>query len=114
MTHQIPAIGSIVKFKKGIHDFECYAEPGMKARVIGITGLYTTDPDPQDHVYKLSVDFAEFDEYNKQFETYNYYDRDGIPRLNAREAGLYRIQDDIYMSNPDCDPWLKYLSVLAD
>ena len=105
-------IGKVIQFNSDIDDFETYAEGGMKARVIGVIPKYTSLPDPQEHVYILHIDYSEFDEYNKQFETYNYYDKNGDPILNARQAGFYNVNDTIYMPNPYIDSWDKYLTVL--
>lgn len=92
----------VVTGQKKIEHLENYMEPGMRARIVGSVLLH-------DDVVKLKLDFTEFDEYNKQFETSNYYDKDGAAVLTAREAGHYSLTMDCYvMSSDDME---EYLSV---
>jgi len=107
-------VGSIIQFKTAIEDFECYAEGNMRARVTYIKPTYLNDPDPREHVYKLGVDFTEFETFNEKFESFNYYDENGIPRLNARQAGFYQAKDVIYMPGPEYEDWSKYLEVVSE
>jgi hypothetical protein len=61
-----------------------------------------------DHVIKLTVDVGEFDRYNRQFESSNYYDKSGNPKLTAREAGYYKPVDSMYLdSNEDVDRFFQ-------
>jgi hypothetical protein len=76
-------IHPVIEFKKDIEDIESYAEPGMRARAVGVA---TTN----DNGVKFSLDFTEFDDFNKAFEQANYYDKKGRPTLTAREAGFYK------------------------
>jgi len=80
----------VVTFKDRIEDSESYAEPGMRARVMSAKG-----PD-SDSVLSIEFDFDAFDEHNRLFERANYYDKHGVPRLTAREAGQYKGRDSIY------------------
>jgi hypothetical protein len=75
--------------------------------------MYLDDPDPRDHVYALGVQFTEFEVYNEKLETFNYYDKNGIPRLNARQAGFYEVNDVLYFPNPECDDWGNYIEVVS-
>jgi hypothetical protein len=91
LDHMLSAgIHPVVTCQKKIEDLENYAEPGMRARIIGSTLQH-------DDVVKLKLDFTDFDEYNKQFESANYFDRTGNPVLTAREAGLYTKVMDCYV-----------------
>ncbi len=82
----LDGIHPVIEFKKGIEDIEGYAEPGIRARVNGAEIKC-------DELADFSLDFCEFDEFNKSFETANYYDKDGVSRLTARQAGYYAPQD---------------------
>ncbi len=105
-------VGKTIEFLPAIDDFESYAEGKMRAVVTDIVPMYTDDPDPREHVYKLFVNYAKYDEYNKQFESANYYDKSGVDCLSARQAGYYSVADCIYMPNPNVDSWDLYLKVI--
>lgn len=72
----------VVVFKAPILDSEGYLEPGMRGRLVAVSNM-------REDTFKLHVDLSEFDEFNRQFESANYYDKSGVPRLTAREAGYY-------------------------
>jgi hypothetical protein len=76
-------------FNKGIEDLEAYPETGMRATVIGFSV-------ERDDVGKVRVSYKKFDEYNKQFESSNYYDAQGKPVLTARESGNYNEGETLY------------------
>jgi hypothetical protein len=105
--------GKVVTFTPKIEDMESYAESGMRARVVSIDTQDTHSSDKHDHVYKIMFDFSEFDEFNRRFESSNYYDKNGSPTLTAREAGYYKEQDKIYFGSPEIWPFEDYF-VLAD
>lgn len=92
----------VVTFQNKCGDLESYAEIGMRARIL--SGFVS-----RDGVAKLKMDFEEFDAHNKPFETFTYYDKDGEPRLNARQAGFYKPQEDLYFM-PESDI-ADYLSI---
>lgn len=95
----------VVEFTKGVGDLECYPEKGMRATIVGI--LEDSDRD----VLKLRVSYEKFDEFNKAFESHNYFDRAGQPVLTAREAGYYHVEETIYvMADDDVDKYMKILS----
>lgn len=98
-------INQVITFNKGAEDLECYPEDGMCARVMRVT------PD-SDGVIKLDLDYSEFDEVNKAFESSNYYDDLGVACLNARQAGLYKAEDHIYIMEDD--PIGKYFEVVGN
>jgi hypothetical protein len=102
--HQLinDGVHPVVTGQKKVEDLENYLEPGMRARLIGSTLKH-------DDVVTLKLDFTEFDEYNKQFESSNYYDRAGQPVLNAREAGHYTPKMDCYvMATDDMDDYMTF------
>jgi hypothetical protein len=92
-----------VEFTLAVVDLEDYSEPGMRANVVRFTRK-------QDGVLELSLDFAPFDEHNKTLEQSNYYDKDGVARLNAREAGQYKPQMSMYVMDHDAAD--KYFTLL--
>jgi hypothetical protein len=98
-------IGRQIVFKDAIHDHEVYTEPHMKATVVSVA---KQDED----LFKITVNYSLFEEHNKTFESSNYYDKNGTPRLTAREAGFYNVCETIYFDSPDADPWEKYFEVL--
>lgn len=79
---------------KGIDDLETYAEPGMRLTITG-------GDEQHDGVLKLRVSYEDFDEFNKQFESANYFDGNRQPVLTAREAGFYKVKDTIYVMADD-------------
>lgn len=86
-------IHPVVVFNKDIEELETYAENGMRARVVSAILKH-------DDVVMLRVDYSEFDEFNKQFETASYFNKDdGNPTLTAREAGYYIPQDSLYIDS---------------
>jgi hypothetical protein len=80
----------LITFNKGAEDLECYPEANMRARIIGAVVEH-------DDVMKLTVSYAEFDEFNKSFESSNYYNKNGNAVWTAREADLYTITEVLYV-----------------
>ena len=76
----------VVEFNKGIDEIEGYFERGMKAKIerISLNSYTETEYD-----FRVSFDFSEFEEYNKQFATANYYDDNGVGCLYAWETIFY-------------------------
>lgn len=89
-------IGKDIQFTHKIEDLEDYAEDRMRAT---ITGIKKWDGDNADACHEISIDYSKFDEYNRQFESYNYWDKLGNATLNAREAGYYTVKDTLYLDN---------------
>lgn len=87
-------IGKAVEFKSGVEDLEGYAEKGMRATIMSIKKSGSDDD-----VCVIEFDFTQFDEYNKQFESSNYYDKKNNDKacLNAREAGCYKLHEKYYL-----------------
>lgn len=62
---------------------EGYLEAGMRGRLIGVSN-------ERHNMFLLHIDLTEFEDFNRQFESKNYFDKDGVPRLSAREAGYHK------------------------
>ncbi len=73
-----------------IDETDGYEEVGMRCHILSI------DYEDSDYIH-LKVSYAEFDEYNKAFETANYHDADGNACLYAREVGAYKTEDTLYV-----------------
>jgi hypothetical protein len=93
---------------------EAYPEPGMRGRIISIDEQDTHRSDLHDHLYKITFDYSEFDEFNKSLESSNYYDRKGVACLTAREAGIYAPDELIYFGSPELYPFEGYFTILDD
>lgn len=74
----------VVEFLPPIDDCESYAESGMRAEIVAVA------PRDEDDVLRITFSFESFDEFNKPFESANYYDKTQAPVLTAREAGYYK------------------------
>lgn len=96
-----------VEFLESIEEMETYAESGMRAV---IKKVYPYPHDPED-VIIVEFSFVEYDDYNKNFESNNYYDKNRAPTLTAREAGYYSPVDSIYLDKQDFLA-LKYFKTL--
>jgi hypothetical protein len=95
----------VVRFTKAVLDAECYAEPGMMARVIGVSLQH-------DDVLKLDVDYGEFEAHNKALESANYYDKEGKPTWTARQAGYYKPIDWLYVDAGGSGP--SFAEIMPD
>lgn len=82
----------IVTFKKGIENQEGYPENGMRAQIINVSFS-------DDDLIKLTFNYEHFDEFNKKYESANYYDNNKIPCLTARQKGFYKIEEDFYFES---------------
>jgi hypothetical protein len=96
----IAASKPIIEFKKAIEALECYPEAGMRARL--------TDAKYGDGYIEIFVSYEEFESTNRTLESATFIDSSGRPRLTAREAGLYRPIDSIYIGLD----WQEYLTVV--
>lgn len=86
-------VDKIVKFDKKIENWEEYAEEGMKAKVI----KYSIMEDKEtDGLFKIYFDFEPYDDHNRKYESANYYDKNHVACLTAREANFYTPQDWYY------------------
>ena len=106
-------IGKVITFKPACEDLESYCEAGMKAKVTNIS-LLRHEEIEHDMVYLVKLDYTNFDDYNRKFETANYYNKSGSPCLTAREAGLYKQVDTLYLGSDLIWPWNNYFEVEHD
>lgn len=90
-AHQ--AIGSVVRFTPGVLYDETEFEPGMLAILVEARMM---DFD----LFHLRFETRCFDDHNDPLLESNYYDKDGTPRLTAREAGFWQGVNDYYQDAP--------------
>lgn len=95
----------VVTFKGLIEELDTYAEPGMRARFVGVR-------DSHDGIVKLEADFSEFDAHNRTLERANYYDAAGNATLTARESGNYEPREVLYFAGDD--DFIAYMAVESD
>ena len=76
-------VGKVIQFNLNVDKCEIGFDRGMKARVIGFS---ITDPG---EVFKLDLDFSEFEEANKLLMQSNYYDSNSLPTLKWCETKFY-------------------------
>lgn len=107
-------VGKTVQFTSKIEDMEAYPEKGMRARIVSIDEEDTHMSDLHDHIYKITFDYSEFDEFNKSLESANYYDGKGVACLTAREAGMYDEQETIYFGSPKLHPFEEFFTILNE
>lgn len=86
-----------VEFLEAIEEMEAYPEKGMRAV---IKKVYPYQHDPED-VIIVEFSFKEYDDYNKNLESHNYYDKNRKPTLTARESGFYNPVDTVYLDKQD-------------
>lgn len=92
-------IGKTIRFTKDADKFEIDQDEGMMAIISHITYNMYEDIVPENMCHQFFINQTPFEEENKKFETHNYYDTSGVPCLTAREAGLYKAEDQIYLGN---------------
>lgn len=64
-------IQPVIEFTKAIEEHECYAEPGMRARM---TSLYLEDTfEDGSELWRGTVEFHEFEGHNLPLEARTYY-----------------------------------------
>jgi hypothetical protein len=76
-------VGKVIQFNADVEKSEIDFDRGMKARVVGYA---ITDPE---EVFKLDLDFSEFEDSNKLLMQSNYYDKMGKPTLKWCETKFY-------------------------
>jgi len=81
-----------VIFKKPIFEDD-FPEKGMKAWLIDIIKNEKVE------CYDLYFDFSEFEKENEKYFKANYYDKNSIPCLTAKEAGLYNPKYNVYFGD---------------
>lgn len=88
--------GLTVEFKAEILNKESYPEAGMRAKIVNYAQC-----NHDDDVVSIEFDYSVFDELNKTFESSNYFDKNRVPCLNARQAGYYSPVETIYFDNSE-------------
>lgn len=83
-----------VECREKCEDLESYPEAGMR---LTVTGAH----EDRDGVINLEVSYAKYEEVNQTFESHNYYDKNSVACLNARQAGHYKVNDTLYVMNTD-------------
>ena len=76
-------VGKVIQFNAEVEKTEIDFDCGMKARVVGY-GI--TDPG---ELFKLDLDFSEFEQENKKLMQSNYYGKNGRPTLKWSETSYY-------------------------
>lgn len=89
-------LGRAIQFNKGIETSEMNAEPGMRATLIS-----AVVENKQDNVIEVVFDYTLFEQFNMPLEVPNYYDKQGMPTLTAREAGHYEQKESYYFDGND-------------
>lgn len=85
-----------------------YAEPGMKAQMLSIE-IVEDSLDPAVQVWKVRLDYSVFDGHNKKLESADYFDSNRVPCLTAREAGMYRPIDWLYINSESMGDFFRIL-----
>lgn len=89
-------VGQVVRI--GAHvadDTDSYPEKGMLARVREVK-LYD---EGDDYAYVgVKLDYTDFEEHNRQFESASYFDGHGNPICTAHEAGMYEPVETVYLN----------------
>jgi hypothetical protein len=97
MSNYTHFVGKVVQFTPEADILEDYPEAGMRGVITKINVNHDRGYD-RDTVLIVEVDHTDFDEFNKPFESSNYYNGKQVPCLTAREAGLYSAKTRYYMS----------------
>lgn len=90
-----------VEFTKDIVNLECYPEAGMRATLLAVAQNANGD------VLKVRLSYKKYDNFNKAFESRNYWGRlsnDQDPSSSdytARETGNYTVEDEIFVMADD-------------
>jgi hypothetical protein len=107
-------VGKTIKFTSGIEYMEAYPEAGMRARIKSVNHQPCSSKLLEDQLYIIVFDYSEFDEFNAALESSNYYDKDGVACLTARQAKMYEPQEDICFSAPEVVPFETYFTLLDE
>jgi hypothetical protein len=106
MTDNLQWIGRVIEvLPECDNEFEWNVDSGMRMRITGIRWV--------DHeVAEISVDLSEWTEHNLPHMQSNYYDKDGVPCLNAYEAGMIKNHCDyLYTERGD---WTQWFAVIKE
>lgn len=89
-------------------DASDYAEKGMKAKILRIE-IQEDSHDPHYQVWKLRVDYSDFDEHNRKLESATWYDKHNSPCLTARQANGYKPQEDFYINQDTLGTYFRII-----
>lgn len=106
-------IGAHIEFTNRIEEAEGYAEGKMRATISNIYQDKKGET-PEDDVWVIDFNFTEYDDFNRQFESSNYYDSRGIPNKTAREKGFYKTLDRYHFGSPELYPFESYFTILDE
>jgi hypothetical protein len=104
-------IGKTVEFKSGIDAWDSYADEKIRAKITGIRYEQMNNDDLHEYVIIINVDYSEFEEYNKEHELENWYNKDGT-LVTCRVAGQYEPTQELYFGSPKLWPFEEYFEVL--
>lgn len=112
MSNYKNLIGKNVLFTSKIEEMECNIDSGMKARIRNIVPKHLDMKDPHDHLYIVYFDLEAYNEHNEPLMQCNYYDKQGRPVLNVKEAGQYEEIESVYFGSPELWPFEGYFTVV--
>lgn len=72
-----------------LSDYESILEPKQRGRLTAVKFKH-------DDILVFTVDLTDFEEFNKQFESNTYFDKNHNPVLSVREAGFYESVTELY------------------
>lgn len=94
--------------KIGVEEIECSLDEGMKGNIISVR----KERDSAD-VVVLKIDMTDFVEYNDPLMKKNFYNNDGVPCLNAKQADWYP-KDNIETVYIDVEDFAKWFDRYFD
>jgi hypothetical protein len=110
-------MGIDVEFTNRIEDYESCADRKMRARIVGIMVA-------NEDCIKINFSYKPWEDYNRQYEQHNYYDKQGEARLSAREANVYHSTEWVhfeiddapttYFAVVDAKPETKYTVIYSE
>ena len=95
LSRALPLVGRCVTLRETIRACESYAQPGMRARVRKVRGCGLNG------AISVTLDFTEFEPFNKPFEASAWLDQHLVVQLTAREAGAYVPIEDYFLMGVD-------------
>jgi len=69
-----------------------FLDVGMRARLVKMN-------EEDNFTWQCYFDQTEFEEYNEPFMQANYYDKGGQPLLNAKEKGVWEMEENFFISD---------------
>lgn len=90
-----PLVGRCVTLREPIRGCASYGQPGMRARLTKARGC------GRDGALALTLDFSEFETFNKAFEVVCWADDQFVVQLTAHEADQYAPIEDYFLADSD-------------